>query len=135
MRKKDLNEKECRSIDRVLSLIDDRCDGKAQAFADKAGIAKASVSHYKHRLHAPSQDHAYLIGRAFGVNPMWVLGFEVPMESDESPHRLLVPAHNLAELTRDKAMMKALDTYLSLPDDAKKHVIDTIHLLGKQFVE
>lgn len=130
MRKRELNEKELESIKRILFLIDTECEGKAQAFADKVGIAKASVSHYKHHLHAPSQDHAFLISKAFNINPMWVMGFDVPMK--QTLNGMEKPARIIMELTKDAEMVKALETYLSLSQDAKRHVIDTIKLLGSR---
>lgn len=124
-RKKELNETEMQSIRRVMQLIDDECGGKAQAFAEKTGIGKASLSHYKHFVHAPSQGHAYLISRAFDVNPMWVMGFDVPKHT--SP--LATLASTLNDVIKDRELAEALKKYFTFTPEQKKHVIDTINLL------
>lgn len=124
MRTNNLNEKELESIKRIMSLIDTECNGRAQTFADKVGIAKASVSHYKHMIHAPSQDHAYLIGRAFNVNPLWVMGFDVP--KDNKPDLSEKSAHLVKKRIEDPRLTEALEKYFDLPPEKKMEVIDFI---------
>jgi len=130
MRTRKLNEKELESIRRVLQLIDDECGGKSQSFADKVGIAKASVSHYKHFLHAPSQEHAYLIGKAFNVNPMWVMGFDVPMvvKPDLSPRS----AHLVMKRVQDPRLTDALEKYFELSEEQKQNVLDYIDFIHEK---
>ena len=67
------------SMERVTQLIEERCGGSQQAFADKVGINKASVSQYANGHNAPTNLTAGKIAKAFGVNPAWVMGFDVPM--------------------------------------------------------
>lgn len=137
MRTNKLNDKELESIRRVFQLIDEECDGKAQAFADKTGIGKSSISHYKHQRHAPNQDHAYLISKAFNINPMWVMGFDVPKETIPKPKLPPTPRdeENSAfstQLLLDKPLQEALIIYFTLSPEEKQHIISTIHLIGKR---
>lgn len=67
------------SMERVTQLIEERCGGSQQAFADKVDINKASVSQYANGHNAPTNLTAGKIAKAFGVNPAWVMGFDVPM--------------------------------------------------------
>lgn len=128
MRTNGLNDIETESVKRILQLIDDECEGRAQIFADKTGIGKASVSHYKHFRHAPNQNHAYLIAKAFKVNPMWVMGFDVPKDEQTLEDLPLSPVgkiavHTNAQLLLDKPLQEALEIYFTLSPEEKQHVI------------
>lgn len=52
---------------------------KAQELADKAGIHKSSISQYVNGSHTPSNIKAGKMGEVLGVNPLWLMGFDVPM--------------------------------------------------------
>lgn len=52
---------------------------KAQELADKAGINKSSISQYVNGSHTPSNINAGKLGNVLDVNPLWLMGFEVPM--------------------------------------------------------
>ena len=54
---------------------------KAQELADKTGISKASISQYVNGSHCPSNDKAQMLSEVLRVNPLWLMGFEVPMEN------------------------------------------------------
>lgn len=74
-----VNKYSRQSMERVSQLIEERCGGSQQAFADKVGINKASVSQYVNGHNAPTNLTAGKIAKAFGINPAWVMGFDVPM--------------------------------------------------------
>lgn len=117
------------SRQRIKYLIDTFCDGSQQVFADKVKIGKSSVSQYVNGTNCPGNIRARQIGDVFGVNPVWVMGFEVPMT--DTPDPLFFPAYILMELTRDKEMMNALSKYITLSPEKKKGVVDMINLLGQ----
>lgn len=71
------------SSERIKFIIDKHCKGIQQIFADTTGIDKASVSQYVRGKNAPSNDTAVMIGNAFGYNPPWVQGFDVPMKATD----------------------------------------------------
>lgn len=73
-----MNEYALRSQERIRQLIKERCGGSQQAFADRVGINKASVSQYVNGKNAPTNLTATKIALAFDVAPAWVMGFEVP---------------------------------------------------------
>ena len=73
------NKYSMQSMERVRQLIDERCGGSQQVFADRVDINKASVSQYVNGHNAPTNITAGKIARAFDVNPAWVMGFDVPM--------------------------------------------------------
>ena len=69
------------SSKRIQYLIDTFCEGSQQIFADKCKIGKSSVSMYVKGTNAPTNLRALDIAKAFGVNPVWVMGFEADMYS------------------------------------------------------
>lgn len=71
-----------RARQNIMRLIEERCDGSQQRFADKSGIGKSSVSQYVNGSNVPGNLTAEKIGRAFDVNPAWVMGFDVPMDAE-----------------------------------------------------
>jgi len=72
-----MNEYAVKSQERIRQLINERCGGSQQVFADRAGINKASVSQYVNGRNAPTNLTATKISIAFGVAPAWVMGFDV----------------------------------------------------------
>ncbi len=55
---------------------------KPQELADKSCIGKASISQYVNGSHAPGNISAKKIGQVLNVNPLWLMGFDVPMEQE-----------------------------------------------------
>ena len=52
-------------------------------------IATSAMSEYIKGLYDPKQDKLYLMSEALNVDPVWLMGFDVPMEPDNkkiSPH-------------------------------------------------
>ena len=66
------------SARRIRQLIEERCDGSQQEFANKVGIGKASVSQYVNETNFPNNKTCGKIAAAFNVSPMWVMGFDDP---------------------------------------------------------
>lgn len=76
---------------RIIGLIEEFCygdpDRKQQAFADMCHIGKASVSQYVSGSNAPGNVTAAKIGKACGVEPLWVMGFDVPRNNISDSER------------------------------------------------
>lgn len=53
---------------------------KPQELADRSGVSKSSISQYVNGSHAPSNISSGKIGKVLNVNPLWLMGFDVPME-------------------------------------------------------
>ena len=78
--KREPNKFEIKSRDRIKLLIETRCKGSQQEFADMVGIGKSSVSQYVNGTNFPSNIRAGQIAEAFDLNPAWVMGFDAPMK-------------------------------------------------------
>lgn len=83
-KKNELNFYEREAQRRIIELIDEFAEGSRAIFAQKTGINKGSISQYCNGKNSPSNLTAEKIASAFGVNPVWVMGFSVPKYIDQS---------------------------------------------------
>lgn len=66
-----------------------------QELANASGVSKASISQYLNGSHAPSNISSGKMARVLNVNPLWLMGFDAPMNIDsqtnsKSPHKGVV---------------------------------------------
>lgn len=59
-------------------------DMRPQELANASGVSKASISQYLNGSHAPSNISSGKMANVLGVNPVWLMGFDVPMVEDET---------------------------------------------------
>lgn len=57
---------------------------KSQELADKSHVSKASISQYVNGSHAPSNISSGKMGKVLNVEPMWLMGFDVPMRKEQN---------------------------------------------------
>ena len=55
---------------------------KAQELSTRSGLNKASISQYINGTHAPSNISAGKMAAVLNVNPVWLMGYDVPMARD-----------------------------------------------------
>lgn len=93
----------------------DRAEIRAQDLANRSGIGKSSISQYLSGSHAPSNRSAGAMARVLGVNPVWLMGFDVPMTAPLVPdefsefEKTLVAAYRIADEGTRRAVAKLLD--------------------------
>lgn len=70
---------------RIVSLIQNYCDGSQQRFVEKTGLKKSAVSQYVNGKRTITNLAATKIAATFHVSPAWVMGFEASpdMKLDE----------------------------------------------------
>ena len=51
----------------------------ARELADKSGVNETSISQYVNGHHAPSNISSGKMAEVLGVDPLWLMGFDVPM--------------------------------------------------------
>lgn len=56
---------------------------RPQDLANASGVSKASISQYLNGAHAPSNLSSGKMGKVLNVDPLWLMGFDVPMISSE----------------------------------------------------
>ncbi len=70
-----------------LSLALSNANMIPQELANASGVSKASISQYLNGSHAPSNLSSGKIAKILNVNPLWLMGFDVPMKgTQEIPH-------------------------------------------------
>ena len=89
---------------------------KPQELADLSGVNKASISQYLNGSHAPSNISSGKMGKILNVDPLWLMGFDVPMRKtkDES------------EANKD---FELLEKFSLLNDNEKEMVIGMTDLM------
>ncbi len=73
---------------RIRKALDIR-NMKQSELCRKTKIATSAMSEYLSGLYEPKQDKIYLMSEALNVDPVWLMGFDVPMEQEQkkfSPH-------------------------------------------------
>ena len=71
-----------------LRLALDNTSMKPQELAEKSKVSKSSISQYVNGSHAPSNISAGKMGKVLGVEPLWLMGFDVSMKSENSSPEL-----------------------------------------------
>ena len=84
-----------------------------QTLSQKCNITKSLVSHYCNGKAPVSADSAKKIALQYGINPLWIMGFDVPEYTDQS----------------DYARMKKL--YDNLNNKNRKMILDLMVILGE----
>lgn len=56
-----------------------------QELSNASGVSKASISQYISGSHAPSNLSSGKMAKVLNVNPLWLMGFDVPMAVSNSP--------------------------------------------------
>lgn len=72
-----LSPMEMKSVERIRWLVDSYCGGSQQVLAEKTGVSKASISQYLNYRNAPSNLTAGKLAEPWGINPAWLMGFDV----------------------------------------------------------
>lgn len=105
---------------------------KPQELADKSGVSKSSISQYINGSHSPSNISSGKMATILNVDPLWLMGFDVPMEqnidylySDENSNFLI-------EVTKKANNMKfvtIMKKYMELSASDRKSVDDMIDFM------
>lgn len=53
------------------------------------GIDKSAISRYRSGAYKPNQINTYLLAQSLRVSPAWLMGFDVPMSSDDDLLQIL----------------------------------------------
>lgn len=105
--------------DRIKEALSIR-NMKQADLCDKTKIPKSAISQYISGTFEPKQDRLLLIAQALDVDPVWLMGFDVPMERAEIKEN----SSDKPELTEGEKVM--LDLFRKVPQDKQKIVIEMI---------
>lgn len=123
MGKKDYIEK---TRSRIRFLIDTYYEGSQQAFADAVKINKASVSQYVNGTNTPGNITAGKIASVCRVDPLWVMGFDVPMKSDERD----IPVDWVDNYTDEEKWI--IHQFRDLHEEGKETILSLLKMLEQK---
>lgn len=112
----------CKRIARALSVR----QMKQTELCEKAGIPKSSLSLYLSGAYEPKQDRLYLIAQALNVDPVWLMGFDVPMEKETAKKE--VSPDKLA-LTEGEKLM--LELFRKIPEERQPEALELLRVALK----
>lgn len=91
----------------------------------KTGIPKSAMSQYISGAFEPKQDRIYLISQALNVDPVWLMGYDVPMERQAQPEIKKVP-HTEDELSEGEKLV--LQLFRQIPEDKQTEALDLLRV-------
>ena len=111
---KEISEKCSVRISKALSIR----GMKQSDLCEKTKIPKSAISQYVSGSFEPKQDRLFLIAQALDVDPVWLMGFDVPMEKEkkDSPSE--------PQLTEGETLL--LELFRRVPEDQQKLVLQMI---------
>ena len=83
------------------------------------GIDKGTINNYLSGKYEPKQDKLSIIADVLRVDPVWLMGYDVPMEREKNPPEKL-------QLNEGEEML--LDLFRRVPEDSQKMVLDMIKI-------
>lgn len=86
-----------------------------QELANASGVSKASISQYLSGSHAPSNISSGKMAKILNVNPVWLMGFDVPMRETS----------NSETITHNKIINVLGRVAAGIPINAITEIIDT----------
>lgn len=102
---------------------------RPQELADKSGVSKASISQYINGSHSPSNLSSGKMSEILNINPLWLMGFDVPMErtnnvlpsvSEMAKPPQIIGYYNSLNSTGQKEATKRVKELTYLPEYALK---------------
>ena len=85
---------------------------------EKTKIPKSALSEYIKGLYEPKQDRLVILSEALNVDPVWLMGFDIPMEKEQkkiSPHDALTEGEKIM-----------LELFRQIPEDQQPVVLAMI---------
>lgn len=92
---------------------------------EKANISKSTLSEYLSGRYVPKQDKIFLISQALNVDPVWLMGYDVPMEKKEQPETKKVP---LTEEQLSEGEKLVLQLFRQIPEDKQTEALDLLRV-------
>ena len=91
---------------------------KQSELCEKTNIPKSAISQYLSGLFEPKQDRLHIIAQALDVDPVWLMGFDVPMEkgNKSSPSEI--------DLTEGEKLM--LELFRKIPEDKQAVALEML---------
>ncbi len=96
--------------------------------SEKTGIPKSAISQYMSGYTKPKQDRIYLISKALNINEAWLLGFDVPMEKQNTSEPLTTISTKNTEISKLIKSTQELTKTINLLNTNKPINLNDIHI-------
>ena len=77
-------------------------DMKCSELSRITGIRESTLSQYKSGYAEPKSQKLGIIARALNIDPVWLMGLDVPMEKKSQEDRILEYARRISALDQEK---------------------------------
>jgi transcriptional regulator with XRE-family HTH domain len=94
----------------------------------KTKISKSTLSEYLTGRYEPKQDRIYILSQALNVDPVWLWGYDVPMEKKETPEEKKIP---LTEDQLSEGEKLLLELFRQIPEDRQPEALDLLRVALK----
>ena len=94
----------------------------------RTNISKSSLSEYMSGKYIPRQDKVFILAKALDVDPVWLWGYDVPMEKKAQPEEKKIPLTE-AELSEGEMLM--LELFRQIPKDRQPEALDLLRVALK----
>lgn len=85
---------------------------------EKTKIPKSAISQYLSGAFEPKQDRLYIISKALNVDPVWLMGFDVPMEKKKEVSQ--------AERRLSEGEELMLEIFRRIPEDRQAAALELL---------
>lgn len=97
---------------------------KPQDLSDKSGVNKSSVSQYINGSHKPSNISAGKMSTVLDVDPLWLMGFDVPMQKSAQ-----ISDEDIGNAFANYNLFEIIDNISALSPQEKNHFTNYLQLL------
>ena len=105
-------------------------DMKQSELSEKTKIPKGSISQYLSGYVEPKSDRVYLMAQALNVNPVWLMGFDVPMEVPLSARYSTESAQLLIQVKNNPVLMRLCEDFMQLDPAQQESVANLVHSMN-----
>ena len=96
---------------------------KQYELCEKTKIPKSAISQYISGLFEPKQDRLHIIAQALDVDPVWLMGFDVPMEKGKE--------NSPSEPELSEGEKKMLELFRLIPEDRQQEALELLRVALK----
>lgn len=101
---------------------------KQSELCEKTKIPKSAISQYVSGAFEPKQDRIFLIAQALDVDPVWLMGYDVPMEkTSEINAKKGSPVEQ--QLTEGEKLL--LELFRRIPEDRQAAALELLRVALK----
>ena len=94
---------------------------KQRDLCELADVPKSSLSLYLKGAYEPKQDRIYRMARVLHVDETWLMGYDVPMEKEQTTTPIVEP-----QVTESEQML--LDLFRKVPVNKQEMIIQMIQV-------